>query len=124
MIDRDAHITPHFRWREFIRDCDPDPRQDVLDNIQRLARKLETVRLCLGGRVITITSGYRTPEHNAEVGGATNSQHLHGCAADFVVSGMPPRRVQAIMGPSWDGGMGSYETWTHLDIGPRRRWHG
>ena len=122
MIDRDARITPNFRWREFIRDCDPDPWQDVLDNIQRLARKLELVRLRLGERAIRITSGYRTAAHNREVGGAPNSQHLYGRAADFIVSGMPPRRVQAIMDPSWDGGMGSYETWTHLDIGPRRRW--
>lgn len=30
-----------------------------------------------------ITSGYRTPEKNAEVGGIENSAHCHGLAADI-----------------------------------------
>ena len=31
------------------------------------------------------TSGYRTKEKNAEVGGAANSAHVHGLAYDFVL---------------------------------------
>lgn len=30
-----------------------------------------------------INSGYRTPEHNAKVGGVENSSHIKGCAADI-----------------------------------------
>lgn len=33
---------------------------------------------------LTITSGYRSPSHNAAVGGAPNSNHLRGYAFDFV----------------------------------------
>ena len=33
-----------------------------------------------------INSGYRTPEYNKAVGGATNSQHMYGEAVDFVIS--------------------------------------
>lgn len=33
----------------------------------------------------TMTSGLRSPEHNAEVGGEPNSQHVAGTAADFAV---------------------------------------
>ena len=32
--------------------------------------------------ILKITSGYRSPQLNAAVGGATNSQHVSGCAAD------------------------------------------
>ena len=41
------------------------------------------------GSPIVVNSGYRCPKHNKEVGGATNSQHLLGQAADirFQVSG-------------------------------------
>ena len=42
----------------------------------------------------TITSGVRTPDHNAEVGGVPNSQHLTGTAADVVIP--PAQKAQFI----------------------------
>ena len=36
---------------------------------------------------VIITSGYRCPQVNKLVGGANNSQHMSGCAADFHVQG-------------------------------------
>lgn len=41
------------------------------------------------GEPIRITSGLRCEAHNAAVGGAINSQHLKGLAADIVVSWWP-----------------------------------
>jgi len=40
-----------------------------------------------------ITSGYRTKEHNEEVGGVPNSSHLIGVAADVSVSSGHDRYV-------------------------------
>ena len=36
---------------------------------------------------IHINSGYRSPQLNRKIGGAANSNHLTGCAADIKVSG-------------------------------------
>lgn len=43
----------------------------------------------------TITSWYRTAEHNVAVGGQIGSQHRYGCAFDLVVPD-PAQRVQAM----------------------------
>lgn len=37
---------------------------------------------------LTINSGYRSPSHNAKVGGAKGSSHTHGEAADIDMTGM------------------------------------
>lgn len=42
---------------------------------------LEQYRRAVGGPV-RIVSGYRCPRRNRQVGGASNSQHLYGAAAD------------------------------------------
>lgn len=36
---------------------------------------------------LDVTSGYRCPAHNKEVGGSTNSKHMDGAAADFYLDG-------------------------------------
>lgn len=47
---------------------------------------LEEVAGEFGG--LTINSGYRSPGHNKAVGGAKNSRHMHGDAADIDMTGM------------------------------------
>jgi uncharacterized protein YcbK (DUF882 family) len=42
----------------------------------------------LYGKPMRITSGYRSKETNAAVGGAENSPHMHGKAVDVYVSGV------------------------------------
>jgi len=108
---------------EFLKAGRPLPDKAVLANLKRLAEKLEEVRAHLGNRPMIITSGYRDPQYNRLVGGVKNSTHTRGLAADIVVPGMSPQQVQAKLKPWWPGGLGSYKTFTHIDIrGYKARW--
>lgn len=118
----DIQLTPHFNLKEFLHNgSDEGLTAVIVENLRALANKLEMIRKLLGAKPIHINSGFRTVKHNAEVGGAEHSEHLHGLAADIVVEGLSPAQVQAAL-KDWQGGLGSYPTWTHVDLGPRRRW--
>jgi uncharacterized protein YcbK (DUF882 family) len=94
--------------------------ETVLRNIQALANNLQVLRDEVN-KPIKITSGYRSPEHNAKVGGVKSSRHITGEAADFKIAGMTPKEVAAVIekliaaGKMEEGGLGTYSTWVHYD---------
>lgn len=57
----------------------------MTDNISYLIERLDEVRVGFGKPII-VTSGYRCPKVNAAVGGAANSYHTKGLAADLKYS--------------------------------------
>jgi len=122
--DGDENISPHFKVREF-RCKDGSDKIFVSTETVLLLEKIRAYY----GKPVTIHSGYRTPSYNKKVGGAKNSQHLKGTAADFTVEGIAPLQVWRdihegkIFGEHL-GGLGRYTTFTHLDTGSRRRWVG
>ena len=64
-----------------------DARATIERNINLLVDNvLDPIRDKFCAPVI-ITSGYRCPQVNKLVGGANNSQHMSGCAADFHIKG-------------------------------------
>ncbi|NEA51508.1 D-Ala-D-Ala carboxypeptidase family metallohydrolase [Streptomyces sp. SID10815] len=63
------------------------------ENVRRAMYKLEALRKKLGDAPITVNSGFRSIAHNAEVGGASDSMHLYGTAADLDVPGVSNRTV-------------------------------
>jgi uncharacterized protein YcbK (DUF882 family) len=69
--------TAHFKQREFA--C---PHCGVALARPRLLLALELLRTEVR-RPIPIESGYRCPVHNKQVGGASDSQHMYGAAADI-----------------------------------------
>lgn len=82
------------------------------------------------GKSITVTSGYRCPTHNKNIGGATNSYHSRGQAADIVVSGVSSREVAKYAESIGILGIGLYETsadgyFTHIDTRTTKSfWYG
>lgn len=80
-------ITAHFNSKEFECSCSKCD-QDLQYIDQKLVTKLEGIRVSVG-ESISINSGYRCPAHNKEVGGAENSTHTAGLAADI----SPARRT-------------------------------
>lgn len=119
--------TEHFKLNEFHKEGERIPF-DYLDNLYKLMQQLEIIRSYFNDRPIFITSGYRTPEHNEQIGGAPNSTHLTASGCDLLVSGFTPEQVyEGIVelcetNMIIDGGVGKYDRHTHYDIGPKRRW--
>ena len=104
--------TNNFNIREFRCKGSGKLPKNGMDNT--LLHKLEELRYRLGDKAVIINSGYRTPEHNRRVGGASNSQHLYGKAADIVVRGVSPSKVYKEADKLFNG-VGKYNTFTHVD---------
>lgn len=81
------------------------------------------------GRPVTVNSGLRCRQHNANTpGSASNSQHMYGTAADLgCPSGVTPKQMydiaEEIMGDT--GGLGLYSWGIHIDSrSTKARWKG
>lgn len=73
----------HFKEKEFVCKCCGELPPLQRGNIEALVNNvLDPVREQYG-KPIYVSSGYRCPKHNAEVGGVPNSQHMRGEAADI-----------------------------------------
>ena len=71
--------------------------------------------MCIRDR---INSAYRCPERNKQVGGADNSQHLYGKAADISLHTIPLQieEIKRIARPIGFTGVGLYNSFIHLDV--------
>lgn len=84
-------LTDHFTLAELTRTgtgLANVPSETETAALRALAvAVLEPLRVSLG-TAVNVTSGYRSSEVNAKVGGASSSQHTRGEAADIWVAGM------------------------------------
>jgi uncharacterized protein YcbK (DUF882 family) len=105
----------HFRREEFAcRHC------GVSLLTPRLVHALEHLR-AIHGRPIVIVSGYRCPVRNKSVGGAPDSQHMYGTAADLVPGAATVVEAEAV-GFIGIGSLGGWATHVDMRDGPPARW--
>lgn len=120
-----THYSKHFSRAELNCKCGCKAPLLIRRRLRRLAVRLERLRSYIGP--LGITSGYRCKAHNKAVGGAINSQHLYGRAADLdVPHGHQAEYVRAAARvPAFNkGGIGIYPSGAvHVDYRPwRARW--
>lgn len=125
-----SQLTPHFHLTEFAcKDGTAVPKRSV-PALRRLATDvLEPLREQFGP--CTIMSGYRPSAYNKRIGGATFSQHIYdlhptSVAADLIFArGRPSEWADAGESLLWNGGLGRYPSFVHVDNrGTRARWSG
>ena len=102
-----VHLSPHFSLGELtvtsVKGVDNVPPQEAIENLKRVCVWLEHLRAQYnllyddGSHPIVINSGYRSEEVNRKVGGAPNSNHLTGCAADIRVFGIEQAMRYAVI---------------------------
>jgi len=136
----------HFSEKEFWCRCNQCQKGDaemgippggmmggVPENVKALVENVLDPLREKYGKPIKVNSGYRCPKHNLAVGGATQSQHMKGEAADIAPVGLQvtayglkelERLVEIIkQNGKWDQ-MIVYPTFVHVSwkrFGPNRK---
>ena len=84
---------------------------------KRLVDVLDKIRERVG-RPVYIESGYRCEDHNREVGGVPNSQHVLGTAADITVDDISVDELADIAKECGADGVGRYYglQFVHIDV--------
>jgi len=131
-------LSPHFTLAEMLESQTArrkniteqfNPPPEVITNLRLLCKNvLEPLRMAVG-QPIKVSSGYRTLRLNRAIGGARNSQHLVGEAADIQGITLTNRqlfnKIKQLKLPFdqliWEFGNDQNPAWVHVSFGPRNR---
>lgn len=118
-------LSPNFSLQEMTQSeyaarhgLDNTPDQATIENLKRTAALLEEVRAVCGTPII-VSSGYRSPQVNAGVGGSKTSQHVVGCAADIRALKMSINELmQKIVRSTiqYDQVIIEFNSWVHISV--------
>lgn len=104
-------------WLNFLPHTDSRVQPDLISKATAIAQAMNVQ--------LTITSAYRNPEYNQRVGGAPNGYHPRGQALDITQSQFTQAQRQQFLREAVRvgiGGIGIYNSFTHIDTGPVRAW--
>ena len=93
-------LSKNFSLAEMIKsqtaerkDINNNPNEDNIENLQRLCEHvLQPIRDHYG-KVVSVSSGFRSPELCVAIGSSTTSQHASGQAADFEIYGVSNKEL-------------------------------
>jgi GH24 family phage-related lysozyme (muramidase) len=130
----DFRVTPHIKYGELAlnQEARRFDKQHQCDTAVVLCNFLEKARAAFGGKPIIITSGYRNPQINASVGGASRSEHLYDApdtgAVDFFIEEVDVYDLQRWCDIHWPYslGYGAPKGFVHLGMRsgrPKVRWN-
>jgi len=114
--------TANFKLKEFLCPCCGGGADIVKPE---LLAALERLRRLSGGIRMVIDSGYRCPKHNRAVGGAKDSAHLIGMAADIrdknnAVKAVAYRVIILEACGLWSENVAFTPGWFHVQIRPAK----
>lgn len=124
-----TQLSPHFNISEFRCKCGKE--HETL-NSPELIEKLEKLFTALNCSKIIVTSGYRCPTHDKNVGGSGTGQHTLGNAADICCYGQDgqPISSKVVCCKAQDIGFRGIANitaayiYTHVDVRPNGKWYG
>ena len=120
-------LSANFSLAELIKSqtatrkgIDNTPSDEHQDNLKSLCTHvLQPVREHFG-RVVTVSSGYRSPELCVAIGSSTKSQHASGCAADFEIFEVSNKELSDYINENLDYDQLILEFWNESD--PNSGW--
>ena len=70
-----------------------NPNEDNIENLQRLCNEILQPIRNYYGKVVSVSSGFRSPELCEAIGSSKTSQHASGQAADFEIYGVSNKKL-------------------------------
>ena len=125
--ESNAELSKNFKASEFS--CHGKGCCSTVLIDEQLVKYVQAIRDHFG-KPITISSGYRCPVHNKNIGSGTGSRHVKGQAADIVVKDVKPAEVAKYAESIGILGIGLYETssdghFVHIDTRTTKAfWYG
>jgi len=121
-------LSKHFSLEEFTRseraealEILNEPAPEDLENLIVFCQDIMEPLRELTGVPISISSGYRCPDLNDEVGGSHSSYHVSGLAADIHAVGLTPLELARLLDHAdipYDKMILEFGRWVHIQ-GPR-----
>ena len=124
-----AQLSAHFNVQEFK--CKCGNTHNILISGE-LIDKLEQLYTALNCSKIIVTSGYRCPTHDKNVGGTSTGQHTKGTAADICCYGQDGKPISSKLvcckaqdiGFTGIANIDSSYQYTHVDVRTSGKWYG